>query len=309
MYNEAKTIGRDFARLSKQLVNLRKRSRVAVMVSNEALSAMEWFKLPDGKTYNDVVRWMYDELYKMNVECDFIQPSSERLGEYSLIVVPALYAVPDDALERLNAFVKGGGHAVYSFKSGFTDENVKVRTSQQPGIIGEACGVSYSMFAEPKTVGLTGGSLALNEEAGSVGTWMELLTPTTAETEVLAAYDHPQWGQYAAITRNRFGQGTATYVGCMTSPETISRVLKSAVQEAGLWGDDQELAFPLIVKTGLNADDRRIRYYFNYSSKAVSFRFAHSDGRELLANVSVAAGEQLEIEPWGVRIGCKRADL
>ncbi|HUC92207.1 MAG TPA: beta-galactosidase [Paenibacillus sp.] len=300
VYDEAKTIGRDFGRLGKQLVNLRKRSRVAVMVSNEALSAMEWFKLPDGKTYNDVVRWMYDELYKMNVECDFIQPSCERLGDYAVIVVPALYAVPDEALERLNAFVKAGGHVVYSFKSGFADEHVKVRVTQQPGIIHEACGVGYSMFVEPKNVGLKGGSLALNEEAGAVGTWMELLTPTTAE--VLAYYDHPQWGDYAAVTRNRFGQGSATYVGCMTSPNAISRVLKSAVQEAGLWGADQELAFPLIVKTGFNAEDRRIRYYFNYSSEAVSFRYAHGDGRELLSEVPVASGEQLEIEPWGVRI-------
>lgn len=106
VYNEAKTIGRDFARLSQALVDLCKDNKAAVMVSNEALTAMEWFKLPDGRNYNDVVRWLYDELYRMNIECDFIQPGCTGLSRYNLIIVPALYAVPDEALLRLNEYVR-----------------------------------------------------------------------------------------------------------------------------------------------------------------------------------------------------------
>ncbi|MDQ6423640.1 beta-galactosidase [Paenibacillus sp. LHD-117] len=300
VYDEAKTIGKDFDRLGKHLVNLRKRNRAAVMVSNEALTAIGWFKLPDGKTYNDVVRWMYDELYKMNVECDFIQPSCERLDDYRLIVVPALYAVSDEALERLNAFVKNGGNVVYSFKSGFTSEFVKVRTTNQPGIIHEACGVNYSMFVEPKNVSLKDDPFAVGQQANTVSSWMELLTPTTAE--VLAYYDHPHWGKYAAITRNRYGQGCAFYIGCMTSAAVVNRVLKNAVQEAGLWGTDQELAFPVIVKSGINSEDRRIRYYFNYSEHPVSFNYPHASGEELLSGRQISGGQQLEIDRWGVLI-------
>lgn len=300
VYNEAKTIGSDFERLSEHLVDLNKRSEVAVMVSNEALTAMEWFKLPGGKTYNDVVRWIYDELYKLNVGCDFIPATSDKLDNYKLIVVPALYAVSDETLERLNAFVRGGGHVVYSFKTGFTNEIVKVRDSQQPGIIHEACGVSYSVFVEPSNVRLQGDPFGVGEEANGVHTWMELLTPTTAE--VLAYYEHPHWGQYAAITRNSHGEGKATYVGCMTSPEVMNRVLASALQEAGVWGTDQELAFPLIVKTGVNKQGRTVRYYFNYSSEPVAFEYRHGAAVELLGDERVAAGQRLTIERWGVKI-------
>ncbi|MGM0884024.1 MAG: beta-galactosidase [Bacillota bacterium] len=300
VYNEAKTIGADFERLSEQLVNLRKHNQVAVMVSNEALTAMEWFKLPDGKTYNDVVRSFYDELYKLNIECDFIQPSSTKLKDYKLIIVPALYAVADEHLERLNEFVRGGGHVVYSFKSGFANEQIKVRTTQQPGGINEACGINYSMFVSPNKVRLKGSLIESGEEISEVGTWMELITPTTAD--VLAYYDHAEWGNYAAITKNRFGQGTATYIGCMPDGAIVSRVLKDTVQEAGLWGINQELAFPIIVKSGTNADGKQIRYYFNYSGEAVSFVYPHAAGRELLAGCSVDSGEQLELAPWGVVI-------
>jgi beta-galactosidase len=239
VYDEAKTIGQDFERLSEHLIDLRKRNDIAVMVSNESLTALEWFKLPGGKTYNDVVRWMYDELYKLNASCDFIPAAYENLHNYRMIVVPALYAVSDETLKKLNEYVRRGGHVVYSFKCGFANEQVQVRVSQQPGIIQEACGISYSMFAEPSNVRLSGDSFDPTEESSGVHTWMELITPTTAK--VLAYYDHPYWSRYAAVTCNRYGEGTATYIGCMTSGSALSKVLKQVLKEAGLRGADQEL--------------------------------------------------------------------
>ena len=74
--------------------------------------------------------------------------------KYKLIIVPALYAASDSLLNKLNDYVKNGGHVVYTFKSGFTDENVKVRSTLQPGIINEACGMSYSQFTIPSGVSL-----------------------------------------------------------------------------------------------------------------------------------------------------------
>jgi len=300
VYNEAKTIGADFARLSNELINLRKSNQVAVMVSNEALTAMEWFKLPDGKTYNDVVRALYDELYKLNVEVDFIQPTHTNLNDYKLIVVPALYAAADECLLRLNEFVRSGGHVVYSFKSGFADEAVKVRAAQQPGIIHEACGITYSMFVSPNHVSLKGELVLEGTESSRVEAWMELITPTTAE--VLAYYDHSHWGEYAAITRNKFGRGTATYIGCLPGADIVRRVMSGALQDAGLWGVNQELSFPIIVKSGLNANGEQIRYYFNYSNDPAAFNYSHQAGTELLTGSSIASGQQLELAPWGLLI-------
>ena len=126
---------------------------------------------------------------------------------------------------------------------------------------------------------------------------MELITPTTAE--VLAWYDHPHWGEYAAITQNTYGKGKATYVGCYTSSAVIRNVLERVMKEAGLWGTDQELAFPIIVKSGVNDQGNTIRYYFNYSDQATSFVYAYGDGTELLAGIAVSGGRNMKLEPWG----------
>lgn len=302
VYHEAKTIGRDFERLSPHLVNLKKKNKVAILVSNESLTAIEWFKFnsKSSKNYNDIVRMMYDELYKMNIECDFVNPSSENFEDYQMLIVPALYTASDSLLERLNEFVLNGGHIVYTFKSGFSDEQVKVRTTHQPGIIHQACGIYYSMFVEPKNVSLKDDPFQVGTESNTVDTWMELLTPTTAE--VLAYYDHLHWGKYAAITENRYGKGVATYIGCIPSQAIMKEVLQHAVKKANLWGLNQELSFPLIIKEGMNQEGKLLHYYFNYSEEHHSFAYPHQPGKELLGDSTVEMGQTLNIPPWGVLI-------
>jgi beta-galactosidase len=235
----------------------------------------------------------------MNVGVDFVDPTSANIENYKLIVVPALYAAPDSLLKRLNQYVKNGGHIVYTFKSGFSDQNVKVRTVIQPGIISEACGIGYSEFTIPENVSLKDDPFHAGKE-NSVKKWMELITPTTAK--VLAYYDHPVWGKYAAITENVYGKGLATYIGCMTSEGLTDRIMEDAVKKAGLWGTDQELKFPLIVKSGTNQQGKVVHYYFNYSAAPVSFTYLYKTGTELLSNTAANNMEKLELAPWGVKI-------
>lgn len=298
-YDEAKTIGKDFRRLSPHLMNLKKTNQVAILFSNEALTAFNQFK-PGREGYNDILRPMYDALYRMNVEADFADPSSTNIENYKLLIVPALYAAPDSLLERLNRFVKNGGHIVYTFKSGFSDQHVKVRSSRQPGLIGEACGIYYSQFTGPQNVSLMGNPYQVSSEDNKVKTWMELITPVTAK--VLAYYDHPVWNKYAAITQNNYGKGLATYIGCMTSNAVMEKILADAVKKAGLWGPVQQFYFPVIVKQGVNEQGKTVRYLFNYSAQPTTVRYAFANGRELLQDKAVPENTAIGLEPWGVKI-------
>jgi len=297
-FREAATIGADLARLGPQLVDLKKHNRVAIYFSNRALTAFDAFRF--GGSYNDVLRPFYDALYRMNVETDFIDPSVEDLSSYKLIVVPALYAASDAELRRLAAFAKNGGHLVITFRSGFSDENVKVRSGPQPGLLAELVGAGYSQFTIPKGVSLRGELPGLAGGDGAVRWWMELLVPTTAT--VLARYDHPVWGDYAAITRNSYGDGEVTYVGCMPGDAAISAVLAQAVERAGLKEPAQSLRWPIVARSGTNAQGRTIHYLLNYSATAQPVSYPFGNGTELLAASAVAAGSTLTLQPWGVAI-------
>jgi beta-galactosidase len=301
-YNEAVTIGRDFARLGGQLADLKITNKAAILVSNDSLKALESFNPFMQINYNDVVRAFYDTLYRLNVGCDFIPPEtdSNKLESYQLIVVPALYAASDDLLQRLNRFVEKGGHVVYGYRSGFSNEEVQVRAEVQPGIIRDACGVSYSQFVFADKVALKDNPFGVSSAENQIQGFMELLVPQTAE--VLAWYDHPYWGSYAAVTRNTYGQGRATYFGCLPSPAVLDKIIAATVREAGLWGNEQSLQFPLITKKGVNAAGKTIRYYFNYSSRPTAVKHIGLPGIELVSGYPVTAWESMQLSDWGFKI-------
>ena len=299
VYNEVKTIGKDFDRLSPHLINLKKSNKVAFLFSNEALTAFNQFGLR-GTDYNDILRNLYDALYNMNVGVDFVDPTSPDIENYTLLVVPALYAAPDSLLERLNRFVKNGGHIVYTFKSGFSDQYVKVRNSHQPGIINEACGIYYNEFTIPQNVSFKGNPFGVSDEDNKVNAWMELITPSTAS--VLAYYEHPVWGKYAAVTQNKSGKGIATYIGCGVSNAVAEKIMADALKKANLWTVDQAIQFPLIVKSGVNELGKQIHYYFNYSAKPAGFTYPHKSGKELLSGDTVKQGNNVSLPAWGFTI-------
>lgn len=310
-YREACTIGNEFARLGKHLVNLKKKNEVAVLVSNEALTALNWFRIQeqapgaDAKSiyYNDVMRWMYDTLYHMNVECDFIWPESENLEQYKAIVVPALYAAPDELLIRLKQYVENGGTLIASFKTAFANENVKVSHQVQPHILSNCFGVHYDQFTFPKNVGLTGEVIPEKpDQKGNAhpaaNVFMELLVSEGAE--VLASYEHYNWKDYAAITRNHYGKGQAVYIGCMTDEETLKSVYKAVLLEAGV--EIPEYHYPIIVRKGLNDLGKTVCYFLNYSGMELEMPYDYKNGIELLENTAVENGTALQMPAWGVKI-------
>lgn len=302
-YREACVIGREFSEIGSHLVNLKKKNDVAILVSNEALTALKWFGIEataagnEGIGYNDVVRWIYDTLYRMNVECDFVWPESENLSEYKVIVVPALYAAPDFLLKRLEQYVRDGGHLVATFKTAFANENVKVSHEIQPHILNRCLGVTYHQFTFPKNVGLSGKIIG-DCDQGKAEVFMELLVP--GEAEVLAAYDHYNWNGYAAVTKNSYGRGKAVYLGCMTDKNTLEKVLEDILHDA--MAEVPEERFPVIVRKGRNDFGKTVRYYLNYSASDQTVKYRFPVGTELLSKTEIQSQEDIRIPVWGVKI-------
>ncbi len=307
-YREAYIIGNEFSRLGSHLVNLKKKNDVAILVSNEALTALKWFGIEataagdNGIGYNDVVRWLYDTLFKMNIECDFVWPESDNLDQYKAIFVPALYAAPDELLEKLKQYTANGGTLVATFKTAFANENVKVSHEMQPHILSNCFGISYQQFTFPKNTGLSGsiinGTAKDSDEKAEAKVFMELLMPQ--EAEVLASYDHYNWKEYAAITKNHYGKGTAIYIGCMTDDNTLKAVLTEALNSAEV--EIPEYSWPVIVRKGINDLNKCVRYILNYSAEEQNVIYHGANGTELFSEESVQDGDTVTVLPWNLKI-------
>ncbi len=311
-YKEACVVGNELQRFGDHIVDLEKKNKVAIMVSNESLTALQWFPIQmtaksmvtgyQGIAYNDVVRWIYDTLYKMNVECDIIWPETENLQEYSLIFLPAMYCMSEETAGRLKKYVEEGGTLAATFKTGFADEYVKVYHDGAPHGLQEVFGICYHQFTLPVQVGLEG-ILYENDHGNQDGkgeavNFMELLIPQGAE--VLAHYDHDNWGKYAAITENSYGRGKALYLGCMTDEATLSLVIDRLLAESGMEKPSQQ--FPVIIKSGINRYGKLVHYYFNYSGKTRQCCYEQAEGRSLCTGEAIQKGQQLELPGWGLCI-------
>lgn len=299
-YREASRIGADLNRLSDRLINLKKENHIAIMVSNEALTGLKWFPIANDLDYNDVVRWVYDALYESNLECDFVSPDEENLSQYQILILPALYCVPEKTLENIRRFTEKGGTLVATFKTAFCNENVKVYHDTQPHVLHECFGISYQHFTYPVDVELEGSLLA--EGKTEATGFMECVAPKSKETETLLRYAHKNWGKYSAVTVHPYGAGKAYYLGCMFSRAVLQRLFKQIAGDAGIFPCVDGAAFPVIVRCGINQRQKRICYLLNYSFEEQKATCPEGNWTELLGGTACAGKDEIRLPAWGVAI-------
>lgn len=169
-----------------------------------------------------------------------------------------------------------------------------------PGPLRRAAGLHYQEFSNLKApLALQGDPFKAGAE-NKVSEWAELLVPDTAQP--LAYYNHPFFGKYPAITRNRFGKGTLTYVGTVLSDKLQEKVLLDALQLAGVAGPDQTLPPGVRVKHGVNRSGKTIHYYLNYSGNSQTFSYPYGVGADLLEQAAVESAQQITLKPWDLAI-------
>ena len=311
-YEEACTIGADFAKYGDHLKNLRKKADAAFVLSNEALTGLQWFGIHADLNYNDVVRWLYDAFYELNIECDVLSAEDTDLfSQYKILVTPALYSVSDTLVNSLRDYVSGGGYLISTFKTAFSDPVLKIYSDDQPHGLTDVFGMTYDQFTDGVNVGLKDCIFPINTDKVnahvSSGThtandgvryWMELLTPTTAKT--LASYDHPHWGSYAAVTENQYGLGNAVYLGCYFDSAVLKNLLTYLVKATNITLPAEQ--YPVSIKRGINDYNKEITYYFNYTDEPSTVTWHGKDARLLLQDKEVKDGDVIAIEGWNFLI-------
>jgi beta-galactosidase len=307
-YAEVSRTARELQKIGPHLVNLKIRNKVAVLYSPDSWNALDFMPFAQdsrsqrsgGAGYAELIHQFHRILYQQNVGVDYVFPQSASFSGYKLLIVPALYIADDALLSRIADFVRGGGHVLMTFKSGFCDENSMVRHVRQPGPLREAAGFSYQEFSNLERPLALKGDPYKAGDANKVMHWAEFLIPEHAQA--LAQYDHPFFGRWPAITRNQYGAGTLTYEGTWLSDALQKNVLLDVLGQAGLTGPDQNLPAPVHVKHGVNDLGRHIHYYLNYSSDAHTLAYPYGLGTDLLTGNSVRTSQQVSLGPWDVAI-------
>jgi beta-galactosidase len=155
---------------------------------------------------------------------DFARPGADLSG-YRLVLVPGLFLISDRAAEGLAGYVRAGGTLVVWYGSGITDPSVRVRLDGYPGALREVLGIRVEEFHP------LAGSDPVRLSTGDTGrTWSEHVH--LAGAEQVAGYADGALAGHPAITRHRYGDGTAWYVS--TALDDLAGFLAGVAGTAGV---------------------------------------------------------------------------
>jgi beta-galactosidase len=169
-----------------------------------------------------------------------------------------------------------------------------------PGLLREAAGISYQEFSSIYD------SVKLKDDPYKAGdknkasVWAEFIMPEGATA--LAYYDHPFYGKYPALTRNKYGKGTFTYQGTVFTNELQQKVIKEILDVAGLSGAEQQLPANVRLRKGIDNKGKTLRYFLNYSSDVQKFRYSYTAGKDIISGKNFMTGDQIELMPWDLVI-------
>lgn len=320
-YREAVVIGNEWNKIGFHLKNLKKENKIAIMLDNASLTGFTQFPLEKAGAngYNTVMRWFSDALYRLNIEYDMISSKERDFSSYECLIVPALYSAPESLLLALDSYVRNGGHLITTFRSGFSDEYLKIYPDMQPHILHECLGLHYDQFTHPHHVDIVpvqSDVMAAAQEhfshpddsafslTSSACEWMELITCDTAVP--VLKYSHPAYERYAAAAKNQYGNGSTLYFGTMfENDELLESVLLSFLHETGFSGGDLSSDaphYPLIIKRGINDSGKELCYYLNYSKDPVSVTHHGKNGVELISEAAIVCGDKIDLGGWGVAV-------
>src|SRR5438067_10948237 len=91
-YAEVSRVAGELKKLGPQLVNLKKDNKVAILFSADSANSISYMPFNDRVDYMTILTQMYNALYDLNVEPDFVQAGDAYLSPYKVLLVPPLYS-------------------------------------------------------------------------------------------------------------------------------------------------------------------------------------------------------------------------
>ncbi|MFY1672131.1 beta-galactosidase [Plantactinospora sp. WMMB334] len=224
-FREAVSLGRVLDRLAEVDAGT-VRAPVAIAWDAASRWALQSTVLPSGQLdYLAEVSAAHRALSRAGHTVDFVAEDDDLLG-YALLVLPALYLLPDRYAARIHDYVAAGGHLLVSYFSGIADEHARVRTGGYPGALREVLGVRVEEFhpLDPAT------RLPLSD--GTTGRlWAETVRLTGATPSV--SYAGGLLDGEPALTRHDHGDGVAWYLSTRLDVDAYRDLLARVAEAAG----------------------------------------------------------------------------
>ncbi len=231
LYSEIAQIGREFMKAGPALAGTSPKSQVAILHTYPSFWAINWQR--HNKNYNPEEQLLsyYRPLRDIAQSVDIVQPTVP-LGQYKLVVAPALNVLSEAATQNLISYVKNGGHLVLGQRAAMKNSDNALQPERQPGpltsLLGGRVEQYYALLSPVPVSGQFGDNTSK--------LWAELLSTNAPGVQVLETYGKSNgWldGKPAIITR-KVGKGSITYVGVWMDDAGMTKLAQWMIGMSGV---------------------------------------------------------------------------
>lgn len=273
VFRESEKLGAELKKLGDSFLGGRTHSKVAMIFDWDNWWSTELSSGPSKDLrYLDTMVKYYKPFFERNIAVDIV-PTDGDFDKYDVLVAPLLYMIKPGVDEKINRFVQNGGTFLTTVFSGIVDENDRVTLGGYPGKLSDALGIwveeTDALFPQEHNTILPNGVLPELQASYSCGLLCDVIHPQTAEP--LAVYGSDFYSGVPCVTRNRFGQGTAYYIGTEPSDEFLRDFVAALAREKNL---DCGFTAPANVEiTTRQNEHNKITFVLNYNHSPATIRF------------------------------------
>lgn len=226
-----------------------------------------------------------------------------ELSAYRLVVLPMGYLVDQVFAKKLRAFVAGGGVLLATYLTGWVDETNRCHLGGFPGGgLREVFGVwseELDGLADGEAVAIADcGILPGLPATATAGTFCEVIHAEDAE--VVATYASEFYAGSPALTRHRFGSGTAYYLAARCQRSYLDALADALVSVHAIPALCPTRPPQGVRVTSRRSADGEFRFVHHFGVGPCRFQLAGGPWTDLASGQDV--GPILDLEPLASRV-------
>jgi Beta-galactosidase len=233
-YDEYKKIATEFKKIEK-FFPYKPRPEVAIALSFPSQIASSSFP----EQHESQVQSCWNLFYWRNMDANIVEISKSNL-KYKILLVPGITVMDEKTATKIREFVTNGGTVIMTSNSALVDETGQVFKTGLPGRLSDVFGIRVSSYEETEPMNeisrksYTGKKLSI----GYLGNNFDV---ESARYDVIAASNAEVIANitsldkdYPIITMNKFGKGTAYYVGIPANETVLNPLLDELIDKLNI---------------------------------------------------------------------------
>ncbi len=233
-YNEYKKIAAEFKKIEK-FFPYKPHGEVGLAFSFPSQIVSSAFP----EKHDEQLEACFDWFYRRNMDTRVVEISRSSLN-YKLLLVPGVAVMNETTAAKIRDFVKNGGTVVMTSNSAIVDPHGQVFASTRPGLLNDVFGIRLGSYEETESLneisrkGYTGKKIEViykGKPVNTQSTRFDIIDPKGAEVIAnLTSLDK----DYPIITSNKYGKGTAIYVGLPANGDVLGPLLDDLIAELNI---------------------------------------------------------------------------